>query len=87
MDPTQHPGLRFRVGDIVMPVKRYHPIMLRSDPHTVDATWDTCPIWRSESPGIIVDIKVDLSSIGEVVIKLVTPDGVGWIDWWSINQS
>ena len=87
MNSAHHPGLQFQVGDIVVPVKRYHPIMLRSDPHTSNPDWNSCPVWYINTPGIIVAMNVDLNSVGEVVFKLVTPDGVGWVDWWNINRS
>ena len=87
MDPTTHPGLRFQIGDIVIPVRRPHPVFLRPDPDGWTADWKTCPSWTGSVPGIVVDVKVDMCSIGEVMLKIITPSGSGWTDWWNVSQS
>jgi hypothetical protein len=87
MHLLEHPGLRFCVGDIVIPTRKNHPIFLRSEPDLWIANWETCPIWNGSSPAVIIKIKVDMNSIGEVMFKLMTPHGSGWTDWWNINRS
>lgn len=88
MNPTgQHPGLTFKVGDIVTPVRRYHPIILRSEHDDMFPNWGTCPVWDTNTSGIIIEIKIDYNNVGEIMFKLVTPSGIGWVDWWSINRS
>ena len=87
MHLMEHPGLSFRVGDIVIPARKNHPIFLRSESDFWIADWETCPLWNGSSPAVIIEIKVDMNSIGEVMFKLMTPHGSGWTDWWNISRS
>lgn len=86
MNPPLHPGLRFEIGDIVIPVKRYHPIVLRPDPYLSVMNWETCPIWNVGVPGVVLELKVDYDSIGEVMLKVMTHNATGWVDWWSVQR-
>jgi hypothetical protein len=87
MNNPDHPGLRFRIGDMVIPAKRFYPVMLRSDPYEWLCDWETCPSWSNGTAGVIIDIKIDMKSIGEVMIKIVTSTGTGWTDWWNLRKS
>lgn len=87
MDLTEHPGLRFRVGDMVIPARKNHHIFLRPEPDSGVTNWETCPMWLGTSHAVIIEMKVDLESIGEVMFKLMTPTGTGWTDWWNISRS
>jgi hypothetical protein len=86
MDESSHPGLRFCVGDIVIPSKKSYPILLRSGPYEKISNWKSCPSWSYDSMAVIVDIKVDMKSIGEVMVKVMTPTATGWTDWWNLSR-
>lgn len=83
----RHPGLEFNIGDVVVQVKKYYPILLRSDPYQWLPDWKTCPSWPVDTTAVILDIKVDMSSIGQVMIKLMTQSGTGWTDWWNLAHA
>lgn len=86
MDEALHPGLRFCVGDIVVPSKRSYPILLRSGPYEKISNWESCPSWVYGTTAVIVDIKIDMQSIGEVMVKIMTPTATGWTDWWNLSH-
>ena len=87
MRDDQHSGLKFRIGDIVIPVKKFHPIMLRKNAYEWMSDWETCPSWPIGTSGVILEIKVDMDSIGQVMIKIMTPSGTGWTDWWNVSHA
>ena len=87
MDFANHPGMRFRVGDVVTHPRKHHLIFLRSDANSLTTNWKTCPVWGRTSTAIIIEVKIDMKSIGEIMFKLVTPNGTGWTDWWNVTHS
>lgn len=87
MDLANHPGIHFHIGDVVMPRCKNRLVFLRSEPNSLTTNWETCPVWGRTSTAIIIEVKIDMKSIGEIMFKLVTLNGTGWTDWWNITHS
>ena len=76
-----HSGLRLRVGDVVVPTRDV--VYLR--PTAEFVRWETRYPWYANEIGFIVEIDYHIEETGEILLRILTPFHLGWVDSWSVE--
>jgi hypothetical protein len=76
-----HSGLKLRVDDVVVPTRDV--VYLR--PTSEFVRWETRYPWTAGEIGFIIEIDNNIEETGEILLRILTPFHLGWVDSWSVE--